>query len=52
MRKLSNKHELDTRVKPIVFDVMADLLERGVIKEADIKKPLYVQEFKRIKKVK
>ena len=49
MRKRSKEIELDSRVKPVVFDVMVDLLEKGKIKEADIKKPLYKQEYDKIK---
>jgi len=52
MKKLSKKNTLDVNVKPVVFDVMADLLERGVIKESDIKKSIYKSEYKRVKKVK
>ena len=49
MRKRSKEMELDSRVKPIVFDVMCDLLEKGKIAEADIKKPTYKTEYQKIK---
>lgn len=49
MKKKSKEIELDSRVKPVVFDVMCDMLEKGKITEVDIKKTTYKSEYQKIK---
>lgn len=49
MRKRSKEIDLDSRVKETAFNVMVDLLERNVISETQIKKPLYKTEYEKIK---
>lgn len=49
MRKRSKEIDLDSRVNETTFNVMVDLLERGVIQENQIKKPLYKTEYGKIK---
>ena len=43
--------KVDGRLKPLVFWAMVELLEAGMIQESDIKKELYLSEYKRYMEV-